>query len=116
MCLSTQKMYGTWGDPEPLQEELIADEEWRAGTHLSVQEIAGQRVLRFSGRPPNPAAPRSLPQLPLGGAPPPRSPARPGALRWSPARGARRRTVPRRPRRAAADRSAGWRPMCSRRS
>ncbi|MEU5105024.1 hypothetical protein AB0H07_22510 [Streptomyces sp. NPDC021354] len=52
-------MYGTWGDPEPLQEELIADEEWRAGTHLSVQEIAGQRVLRFSGRPPNPAAPRS---------------------------------------------------------
>jgi Methyltransferase domain len=59
VCLSTQKLYGTWGDPEPLQEELLADEEWRAGTHLSVQQIAGQRVLRFSGRPPNPAAPRS---------------------------------------------------------
>ncbi|MER7788201.1 class I SAM-dependent methyltransferase [Streptomyces sp. NPDC097640] len=59
VCLSTQKLYGTWGDPEPLQEELLADEEWRAGTHLSVQEIAGHRVLRFSGRPPNPAAPRS---------------------------------------------------------
>ncbi|MGY0057595.1 class I SAM-dependent methyltransferase [Streptomyces sp. LZ34] len=59
VCLSTQKLYGTWGDPEPLQEELLADEEWRAGMHLSVQEIAGQRVLRFSGRPPNPAAPRS---------------------------------------------------------
>lgn len=59
VCLTTQKLYGTWGDPEPLQEELLADEKWRAGTHLSVQEIAGQRVLRFSGRPPNPAAPRS---------------------------------------------------------
>ncbi|MEU5023965.1 class I SAM-dependent methyltransferase [Streptomyces milbemycinicus] len=59
VCLTTQKLYGTWGDPEPLQEELLADEEWRAGTHLSVQEIAGRRVLRFSGRPPNPAAPRS---------------------------------------------------------
>ncbi|KAK1182843.1 class I SAM-dependent methyltransferase [Streptomyces sp. NBS 14/10] len=59
VCLTTQKLYGTWGDPEPLQEELLADEEWRAGTHLSVQEIAGQRVLRFSGRPPSPAAPRS---------------------------------------------------------
>ncbi|WP_432097058.1 class I SAM-dependent methyltransferase [Streptomyces sp. bgisy100] len=59
VCLSTQKLYGTWGDPEPLQEALLADEEWRRGTHLSRQEIAGRRVLRFSGRPEAPAAPVS---------------------------------------------------------
>ncbi|MBL1099973.1 class I SAM-dependent methyltransferase [Streptomyces coffeae] len=59
VCLSTQKLYGTWGDPGPLQDELLADEEWRSTMHTSVQEIAGRRVLRFSGKPPNPAAPRS---------------------------------------------------------
>lgn len=59
ICLSTQKLYGTWDDPEPLQEEMLADEEWRKGMHTSVQEIAGRRVLRFSGKPANPAAPRS---------------------------------------------------------
>ncbi|MFF8811032.1 class I SAM-dependent methyltransferase [Streptomyces pactum] len=56
VCLSTQKFYGTWGDPEPLQEELLATTEWREGLRMSVQEIAGQRVLRFSGRPRRPAA------------------------------------------------------------
>ncbi|WP_431041673.1 class I SAM-dependent methyltransferase [Streptomyces sp. P1-3] len=55
ICLSTQKLYGTWGDPAPLQEELLADTEWRAGLRMSVQDIAGQRVLRFSGRPAHPA-------------------------------------------------------------
>ncbi|MEU8826591.1 class I SAM-dependent methyltransferase [Streptomyces sp. NPDC048636] len=59
VCLSTQKLYGTWEDPGPLQDELLADEAWRSATHTSVQEIAGRRVLRFSGKPPHPAAPRS---------------------------------------------------------
>ncbi|MFI0820665.1 class I SAM-dependent methyltransferase [Streptomyces sp. NPDC021098] len=59
ICLTTQKLYGMWGDPEPIQEEMLADEGWRRGMHLSRQEIAGSRVLRFSGKPKNPAAPRS---------------------------------------------------------
>ncbi|MFI0777039.1 class I SAM-dependent methyltransferase [Streptomyces sp. NPDC021212] len=59
ICLTTQKMYGMWGDPGPIQEEMLADEEWRRGMHTSRQEIAGARVLRFSGKPKNPAAPRS---------------------------------------------------------
>ncbi|WP_432011713.1 class I SAM-dependent methyltransferase [Streptomyces cucumeris] len=59
VCLSTQKLYGTWGDPTALQDELLADEEWRSALRTSVQEIAGRRILRFSGKPPNPAAPRS---------------------------------------------------------
>ncbi|MGW1027777.1 class I SAM-dependent methyltransferase [Streptomyces sp. NPDC002577] len=59
VCLTTQKLYGTWGDPEPFLQELLGDTEWRAGISMSRQQIAGQHVLRFSGRPPNPAAPRS---------------------------------------------------------
>ncbi len=59
ICLTTQKLYGTWGDPEPIQDELLADEEWRKGMHTSVQEIAGSRVLRFSGKPANPTPPNS---------------------------------------------------------
>ncbi|MFH8366675.1 class I SAM-dependent methyltransferase [Streptomyces sp. NPDC018031] len=55
ICLSTQKLYGTWGDPEPFQEELLATTEWRAGLRMSVQEVGGQRILRFSGRPEHPA-------------------------------------------------------------
>ena len=48
-----------WGDPGPIQDEMLADDEWRRGMHTSRQEIAGGRVLRFSGKPKNPAAPRS---------------------------------------------------------
>jgi hypothetical protein len=59
ICLTTQKFYGTWGDPEPFLEELLGDRKWRADIKMSRQQIAGQHVLRFSGRPPNPAAPRS---------------------------------------------------------
>jgi SAM-dependent methyltransferase len=46
VCLSTQKLYGTWGDPEPLQEELIALLEERADCGLSVQSAAGHRLVR----------------------------------------------------------------------
>ncbi|MYU16826.1 class I SAM-dependent methyltransferase, partial [Streptomyces sp. SID8361] len=59
ICLSTQKLYGTWGDPGPIQDEMLADEAWRKGMHTSVQEIAGRRVLRFSGKPANPTPPAS---------------------------------------------------------
>ncbi|MXM67208.1 class I SAM-dependent methyltransferase [Streptomyces sp. HUCO-GS316] len=46
VCLSTQKMYGTWGDPEPLQEELMALLDGRADCGLSVQSAAGHRLVR----------------------------------------------------------------------
>ncbi|MGP3980551.1 class I SAM-dependent methyltransferase [Streptomyces sp. KR80] len=59
ICLSTQKLYGTWGDPEPLQDELLAEARERGDIKISVQEIAGQRILRFSGRPKAPAVPDS---------------------------------------------------------
>ncbi|MET7730925.1 class I SAM-dependent methyltransferase [Streptomyces sp. NPDC005402] len=46
ICLSTQKLYGTWGDPEPVQEELLAMVRERADVGLSVQDAAGHRLVR----------------------------------------------------------------------
>ncbi|MCX4885652.1 MULTISPECIES: class I SAM-dependent methyltransferase [unclassified Streptomyces] len=46
ICLSTQKLYGTWGDPEPVQEELLTMLRARTDVGLSVQEAAGHRLVR----------------------------------------------------------------------
>ncbi|WP_030316917.1 class I SAM-dependent methyltransferase [Streptomyces sp. NRRL B-3229] len=46
VCLSTQKLYATWGDPEPVQEELLAMLRGRTDVGLSVQEAAGHRLVR----------------------------------------------------------------------
>ncbi|MEU0743422.1 class I SAM-dependent methyltransferase [Streptomyces sp. NPDC006134] len=46
VCLSSQKLYGTWGDPRPLQEELLALLRRREDCSVSVQEAAGHRLVR----------------------------------------------------------------------
>jgi hypothetical protein len=46
ICLSTQKLYGTWGDPEPVQDELLEMLRQRTDVGLSVQEAAGHRLVR----------------------------------------------------------------------
>ncbi|MFJ9813828.1 class I SAM-dependent methyltransferase [Streptomyces sp. NPDC101151] len=50
VCLSTQKLYGTWGDPEPVQQELLAMVRERSDCHLSVQEAAGHRIVRLKSQ------------------------------------------------------------------
>jgi hypothetical protein len=50
ICLSTQKLYGTWGDPEPVQEELLAMVRGRGDCHLSVQQAAGHRLIRLKSK------------------------------------------------------------------
>ncbi|MGW1050063.1 class I SAM-dependent methyltransferase [Streptomyces sp. NPDC001118] len=50
ICLSTQKLYGTWGDPEPVQEELLAMVRERSDCDLSVQEAAGHRIVRLKSK------------------------------------------------------------------
>jgi len=50
LCLSTQKLYGTWGDPEPLQDELLAMLRGRTDIALSVQEAAGHRLVRAKSK------------------------------------------------------------------
>ena len=46
ICLTTQKLYGTWSDPETVQEELLEMLEARTDVGLSVQEAAGHRLIR----------------------------------------------------------------------
>ena len=50
VCLSTQKLYGTWGDPGPVQEELLAMVRARTDCHLSVQHAAGHRIVRLKSK------------------------------------------------------------------
>ncbi|WP_030233286.1 MULTISPECIES: class I SAM-dependent methyltransferase [unclassified Streptomyces] len=50
ICLSTQKLYGTWGDPGPIQEELLDMLRQRQDCGLSVQEAAGHRLVRARSR------------------------------------------------------------------
>ncbi|WP_189873318.1 class I SAM-dependent methyltransferase [Streptomyces bluensis] len=50
ICLSTQKLYGTWDDPEPVQEELLAMLRERDDCHLSVQQAAGRRIIRLKSK------------------------------------------------------------------
>ncbi|MGW0910603.1 class I SAM-dependent methyltransferase [Streptomyces sp. NPDC002784] len=46
VCLSTQKLYGTWGEPAAVQEELLSAFRGREDCGLSVQHAAGHRLVR----------------------------------------------------------------------
>jgi Methyltransferase domain len=50
ICLSTQKMYATWADPEPFQEALIAMARGRSDCGLTTEQAAGQRIVRLRAR------------------------------------------------------------------
>ncbi|MEU9332200.1 class I SAM-dependent methyltransferase [Streptomyces sp. NPDC048290] len=50
VCLTTQKLYGTWGDPAPVQEELLSMVRGRDDCELSVQHAAGHRLVRLKSR------------------------------------------------------------------
>ncbi len=49
ICLSDSKFYGTWGDPGPVQSELIAWLETFGLQSLETQKIAGSTVVRIAG-------------------------------------------------------------------
>lgn len=54
ICVSTQKLYGTWGDPAPIQAELL---EW-LGEHTrhwhEVQQVLGAPLIRINRPRPQP--------------------------------------------------------------
>ncbi|MCW7946144.1 hypothetical protein AAW14_30140 [Streptomyces hygroscopicus] len=50
VCLSGQKLYGTWDDPKDLQEDLLEMVRERTDCSLSVQDAAGHRIIRLKGR------------------------------------------------------------------
>ena len=49
ICLSDSKFYGTWGDPGPVQSELIAWLETFGPQSFETQKIAGSTVVRMAG-------------------------------------------------------------------
>ncbi|WP_327343851.1 class I SAM-dependent methyltransferase [Streptomyces europaeiscabiei] len=50
VCLSTQKLYGTWDDPEPIQDALLEMVAERDDCHVSKQQAAGHRIIRLKSR------------------------------------------------------------------
>ncbi|MFJ9519107.1 class I SAM-dependent methyltransferase [Kitasatospora sp. NPDC101801] len=51
ILLTECKFYGTWGDPAPAQEALLASSGGTSGVWVVTDTIAGQRVLRLDGQP-----------------------------------------------------------------
>ncbi|WP_141584739.1 class I SAM-dependent methyltransferase [Actinomadura sp. WMMA1423] len=50
ICVTTQKLYGTWGDADAVQDDLL---EWLAGREDAwheVQQVAGRRLVRVRGK------------------------------------------------------------------
>ncbi|MGY5010915.1 class I SAM-dependent methyltransferase [Streptomyces sp. 900105755] len=91
ICLSTQKLYGTWGDPEPVQEALMEMIKQRTDCHLSTQTAAGHRIVRLKSKgmrapefPPSRYA--DVPEEPEPAPAPPAPPAAPAAPRRRPSR------------------------------
>ncbi|MGW0840407.1 class I SAM-dependent methyltransferase [Streptomyces sp. NPDC002787] len=50
ICISTQKLYGTWDDPEPIQDALLSMIAERDDCHLSNQQAAGHRIIRLKSK------------------------------------------------------------------
>lgn len=87
VCVSPQKMYGTWGEPAAVQEELHTELRGRGDCWLQWQEVAGQRLLLVGGRK------AAHPPLPVSRYEHPRETAHKGR-RWGPDRsGLRTATV-----------------------
>ncbi|MFF4311833.1 class I SAM-dependent methyltransferase [Streptomyces sp. 900105755] len=93
ICLSTQKLYGTWGDPEPVQEALMEMIKQRTDCHLSTQTAAGHRIVRLKSKgmrapefPPSRYADVPEEPEPAPAPPAPAPPAAPAAPRRRPSR------------------------------
>ncbi len=47
ICVTTQKLYGTWGDPEPVRRDLLTWLEDREDPWHEVQQVAGAPLVRL---------------------------------------------------------------------
>lgn len=60
VCITSTKFYGTWGDPEPVRDELLVWLKGRPDLWHEVQSVAGQRLIRINGKkatpPPHPVS------------------------------------------------------------
>ncbi|MCW2873625.1 class I SAM-dependent methyltransferase [Actinacidiphila oryziradicis] len=65
ICVSPNKFYGTWGDPAPMQQELLAELRERGDFWTSPQDVAGHSLVIVNGpkaKPPRLPASRHAPQ------------------------------------------------------
>ncbi len=53
ICVTPQKLYGTWGDPEPIREDLLAWLDGHEDIWHEVQQVAGAPLVRLKGRAPS---------------------------------------------------------------
>lgn len=80
VCLSTQKLYGTWGNPEPVQERLLAALRGRDDCGVTVEEAAGHRLVRVRAKGKSmqpPSLPTSRHRTPAAAQPSPPAPPAP---------------------------------------
>jgi Methyltransferase domain len=60
ICITGTKFYGTWGDPEPVRDELLGWLGERRDLWHEVQMVAGGRLIRIDGKkaaaPPHPVS------------------------------------------------------------
>ncbi|MCQ4040645.1 class I SAM-dependent methyltransferase [Streptantibioticus rubrisoli] len=60
VCITSTKFYGTWGDPDPVRDELLGWLRGRRDLWHEVQSVAGAPLIRIDGRkavaPPHPAS------------------------------------------------------------
>ncbi|MEU9009526.1 class I SAM-dependent methyltransferase [Streptomyces sp. NPDC048479] len=60
ICITGTKLYGTWGDPAPVREALLAWLEAREDLWHGVEEVAGRPLIRIKGtKAQMPSQPRS---------------------------------------------------------
>ncbi|WP_267241532.1 class I SAM-dependent methyltransferase [Streptomyces sp. PR69] len=75
VVISGSKLYGTWGDPDPVREELRGWLKTRADLWHGVEEVAGRPLIRVGGKKavaPEPPASRHAPKRrePVAASPP----------------------------------------------
>lgn len=78
ICLTGMKFYATWGDPTPVQDELLEWVKTQPEFKTSYQQVAGHRIVRvFPAKPTKPAKPANAAAKPKAkpAAPKPKAPA-----------------------------------------
>lgn len=102
IVITGTKLYGTWGDPEPVREALLTWLETRTDMWHGVEEVAGLPLIRIKGnKAESPAHPKSRHESEPE--PEPRVVTAPATVRPAPAPAAAARPRPSRARRLAKD-------------
>ncbi|MCJ1676722.1 class I SAM-dependent methyltransferase [Streptomyces sp. APSN-46.1] len=108
ICISPNKLYATWDDPEPLQSELRTWLEGREGVWHGVEQVAGRPLVRIGDKGlVAPEPPKPLRPAPAEAAPGEAPASAPGRAATGSAPAASRQAAPA----ARKPAAAGWRKL-----